>query len=119
MRSAQICHVLQYSRAQASIIFHISYINMKPEAVAQVKVSGLGEVASIALFSAFASSRLRCSTAASRINALPLADCESAVRFHVETFGPEVLDAEGSILRTICTQSGIAREDFLRAYDRA
>jgi len=35
----------------------------------QVKVSDFGEMASIALFSAFASSRLRCSTAASRLKA--------------------------------------------------
>ena len=34
----------------------------------QVKVSDFGEMASIALFSAFASSCLRCSTAASRLN---------------------------------------------------
>jgi len=26
---------------------------------------------------------------------------------------------KGSTLRTICTQSGISREDFLRAYERA
>lgn len=26
---------------------------------------------------------------------------------------------KGSTLRTICTQSGISREEFLRAYDRA
>jgi hypothetical protein len=34
----------------------------------QVVVSDFGEMASLALFSAFASSRLRCSTAAFRIN---------------------------------------------------
>ena len=27
-----------------------------------------------------------------------LADCQSAIRFHVETFGPEVLDAEPAVL---------------------
>ena len=27
-----------------------------------------------------------------------LADCQSAVRFHVQTFGPEVLDAEPAVL---------------------
>jgi predicted RNase H-like HicB family nuclease len=27
-----------------------------------------------------------------------LADCQSAIRFHVETFGPEVLDTEPAVL---------------------
>jgi predicted RNase H-like HicB family nuclease len=27
-----------------------------------------------------------------------LADCQSAIRFHVETFGPEVLEAEPAVL---------------------
>jgi len=27
-----------------------------------------------------------------------LADCQSAIRFHIETFGPEVLDAEPAVL---------------------
>jgi len=27
-----------------------------------------------------------------------LADCQSAIRFHVETLGPEVLDAEPAVL---------------------
>ena len=27
-----------------------------------------------------------------------LADCQSAIRFHVQTFGPEVLDAEPAVL---------------------
>lgn len=36
-----------------------------------------------------------------------LADVKSAIRFHVETFGDEVLP------------DGISREDFLRAYEIA
>ena len=27
-----------------------------------------------------------------------LADCQSAIRFHVQTFGPEVLEAEPAVL---------------------
>ena len=27
-----------------------------------------------------------------------LADCQSAIRFHVETFGPDVLEAEPAVL---------------------
>ena len=27
-----------------------------------------------------------------------LADCRSAIRFHIETFGPEVLDVESPVL---------------------
>jgi hypothetical protein len=30
---------------------------------------------------------------------------------------PNHLHIKGSILRTICTQSGISRDEFLRAYD--
>ena len=32
---------------------------------------------------------------------------------------PNHLHIKASTLRTICTQSGIPREDFLRAYERA
>ena len=32
---------------------------------------------------------------------------------------PNHRQLKASTLRTICTQSGVAREDFLRAYDRA
>lgn len=50
-----------------------------------------------------------------------LDDVKSAISFHVETFGQEVLEAQsdvmGSTLRTICNQAGISREDFLAAYD--
>ncbi len=31
---------------------------------------------------------------------------------------PNHLHIKGSTLRTICTQAGIARDDFLRAYDQ-
>ena len=34
-----------------------------------------------------------------------LADCESAVRFHVETFGPEVLDAESPVLEAFIAEA--------------
>ena len=47
-----------------------------------------------------------------------MSDVSSAIRFHVDTFGPEVLEDE-STLRTICTQSGIARDAFLKAYDQS
>jgi len=42
-----------------------------------------------------------------------LVDIKSAIKFHIETFGKNI---KGSTLRTICTQSGISREDFLDAY---
>lgn len=64
-----------------------------------------------------------------------LADVKSAIQFHVETFGPEViLDMEDSVtpltmpnhwrikastLRTICTQAGISRQEFVKAYQEA
>jgi predicted RNA binding protein YcfA (HicA-like mRNA interferase family) len=32
---------------------------------------------------------------------------------------PNHLHIKGSTLRTICTQAGIARDDFLQAYDRS
>ena len=34
-----------------------------------------------------------------------LADCQSAVRFHVETFGPEVLDAESPVLEAFIAEA--------------
>jgi len=63
-----------------------------------------------------------------------LKDVKSAIRFHVETFGPDVLEPDGtktpltipnhptmksSTLRTICTQTGIPREDFIRVLERS
>lgn len=47
-----------------------------------------------------------------------LADVKSAIRCHIEVFGQEVLEDE-SPLRSICTQAGISREDFLAAYEQA
>lgn len=56
-----------------------------------------------------------------------LADIKFAIRFHIKSFGEEVLEGEppvleafikASTLRTICTQAGISRDDFLSAYDR-
>jgi predicted RNase H-like HicB family nuclease len=53
-----------------------------------------------------------------------LADATSAIRFHLDTFGPEVLEADpplprikSSTLRTICTQAGITRDEFLVAFE--
>jgi predicted RNase H-like HicB family nuclease len=40
-----------------------------------------------------------------------LSDINSAIKFHIETFGAESL-------RTILTQSGIPRDVFLRAFDQ-
>jgi len=37
-----------------------------------------------------------------------LSDVKSAIKFHVDTFGA----------RTICTQTGISRDDFLDAYKK-
>ena len=34
-----------------------------------------------------------------------LADCQSAVRFHVKTFGPEVLDAESPVLEAFIAEA--------------
>lgn len=33
------------------------------------------------------------------------ADCESAVRFHVETFGPEVLESESPVLDAVIAEA--------------
>lgn len=47
-----------------------------------------------------------------------LADVKSAIKFHIDTFGQEVTEGEqSSTLRTILTQTGISREDFLKAYE--
>jgi predicted RNase H-like HicB family nuclease len=49
-----------------------------------------------------------------------LADVTSAIHFHIETFGAEAMEVDppikGATLRTILTQSGISREDFLAVY---
>jgi predicted RNase H-like HicB family nuclease len=37
-----------------------------------------------------------------------LADVESAVRFHVETFGPEVLDGDPPVLEAFVEEMGVA-----------
>ncbi len=55
-----------------------------------------------------------------------LRDVQSALRFHVESFGLDVLEGEvGPVLEafvaetTICRQSNISREDFLRAFEES
>jgi len=37
-----------------------------------------------------------------------LADVKSAIRFHVETFGQETLEAEATILEAFVTEAGVA-----------
>lgn len=37
-----------------------------------------------------------------------LADVTSAIRFHVETFGPEVLDADSPVLEAFVAEAGVA-----------
>ena len=37
-----------------------------------------------------------------------LADVESAIRFHVETFGPEILDDEPQVLEAFVEEMGVA-----------
>jgi predicted RNase H-like HicB family nuclease len=37
-----------------------------------------------------------------------LADVKSAIRFHIETFGPEVLDVESPVLDAYVTEAGLA-----------
>jgi predicted RNase H-like HicB family nuclease len=37
-----------------------------------------------------------------------LADVKSAIRFHVETFGPEVLDEESPVLEAFIAEAGVA-----------
>ena len=34
-----------------------------------------------------------------------LADCQSAIRFHVETFGPEVLEGEPAVLEAFIAEA--------------
>ena len=34
-----------------------------------------------------------------------LADCESAVRFHIETFGPDVLEVESPVLEAFIAEA--------------
>lgn len=34
-----------------------------------------------------------------------LADCQSAIRFHVETFGPEVLEEEPAVLEAFIAEA--------------
>ena len=34
-----------------------------------------------------------------------LADCQSAIRFHVETFGPEVLDTASPVLEAFIAEA--------------
>lgn len=37
-----------------------------------------------------------------------LADVESAIRFHIETFGPEIFEDESPVLDAYVAESGIA-----------
>ena len=37
-----------------------------------------------------------------------LADVKSAIRFHIETFGEEVLDAESTVLEAFVAEAGVA-----------
>jgi predicted RNase H-like HicB family nuclease len=37
-----------------------------------------------------------------------LADVKSAVRFHIETFGPEVLEEESPVLEAFIAEAGVA-----------
>ena len=34
-----------------------------------------------------------------------LADCQSAIRFHIETFGPEVLETEPAVLEAFIAEA--------------
>lgn len=36
---------------------------------------------------------------------LALSDCQSAIRFHVETFGPEVLEADSPVLEAFIAEA--------------
>ncbi len=36
-----------------------------------------------------------------------LADVRSAIQFHIETFGPEVLDAESPVLEAFVAEAGV------------
>ena len=53
-----------------------------------------------------------------------LADAKSAIQFHIETFGDEVLLDDAPLLEAPSTlhqtpEPGIARDDFLRAYEQS
>lgn len=37
-----------------------------------------------------------------------LADVKSAIQFHIETFGPEVLEAESPVLEAFVAEAGVA-----------
>ena len=37
-----------------------------------------------------------------------LADATSAIKFHIETFGPEVLETESPVLDVFITETGVA-----------
>jgi len=37
-----------------------------------------------------------------------LADVRSAIQFHIETFGPEVLEAESPVLEAFVAEAGVA-----------
>jgi predicted RNase H-like HicB family nuclease len=37
-----------------------------------------------------------------------LADVKSAIRFHIETFGPEVLEIESPVLEAFVAEAGVA-----------
>ena len=47
-----------------------------------------------------------------------LSDVKSAVRFHLETFGEEVLEVEPPVLEVFVAEAGISRDDFLEAFDK-
>jgi predicted RNase H-like HicB family nuclease len=56
-----------------------------------------------------------------------LADCESAIRFHLETFGSDGLETDSPVLEAfiaeahakIWTQAGISRDAFLQTFARS
>ena len=48
-----------------------------------------------------------------------LADVKSAIRLHVETFGPEVLKDESPVLEAFIAEAGIPRDEFLKAYEQS
>jgi predicted RNase H-like HicB family nuclease len=45
-----------------------------------------------------------------------LANVRSAIAFHIETFGPGVLETESTVLEAFVAEAGIKREEFLDAY---
>ncbi|MHC1729555.1 MAG: type II toxin-antitoxin system HicB family antitoxin [Syntrophobacteraceae bacterium] len=46
-----------------------------------------------------------------------LADVKSAISFHIETFVPEVIETFPPVLEVFVAEAGIAREDFLAAFE--